>query len=124
MTATLAAGPNLALKVPMPQFEDTVRFYRDVAGMPLLHELAPDVVFAFGANRLWVDPVEDLERAELWLQLTAPDTAAAAVRLREAGVDRCDTVEALPEGFDGFWIRNPAGVVHLVSAAARQEMPA
>jgi hypothetical protein len=27
---------------------------------------------------------------------------------------RCDPIEKLPPGFDGCWILNPAGIVHLV----------
>jgi hypothetical protein len=29
-------------------------------------------------------------------------------------VVRCDEVEKLPPDLDGFWIMNPAGIVHLV----------
>ena len=44
------------------------------------------------------------------------DPAAAARHLEQRGVQRCDAVEELPEGFPGFWIRSPAGQVHLVCA--------
>ena len=34
-----------------------------------------------------------------------------------AGVARCDAIEPLPQGFDGFWISSPAGIIHLIDAA-------
>jgi hypothetical protein len=72
------------------------------------------VVFEFGANRLWLDRVPALSQAELWLELQVNDTRKAAHHLESAGVVRCDEVEALPAGFDGFWVSSPAAVVHLV----------
>jgi len=32
-------------------------------------------------------------------------------------VVRCDAIEPLPEGFQGFWIANSAGIVHLLGLA-------
>jgi len=32
---------------------------------------------------------------------------------------RCNEIEPLPEGFRGFWIADPAGIVHLVAAPAK-----
>lgn len=37
-----------------------------------------------------------------------------AGQLRQAGVVRCDEVEPLDEGFEGFWIMSPANIVHMV----------
>lgn len=108
-------GPNMAMKIPAAEFDATVRFYRDVVGLPLLDGYGPDTVFQYGASVLWLDCVRDLERAEVWLELLTPDLAAAAQHLDRAGVVRCDAVEPLPAGFDGFWIRSPASVVHLVT---------
>jgi hypothetical protein len=36
-------------------------------------------------------------------------------RVDAAGVVRCDRVEPLPEGFEGFWIASPASIVHLLA---------
>ncbi len=47
--------------------------------------------------------------------LAPDDTAAAERHLAEHGIFRCDEVEKLPDGFDGFWIAAPAGTIHLVS---------
>lgn len=116
MNTSFAGGRNIAMKVPPHHYDQTVRFYRDVLGLEQIEPGNPDISFAFGANRLWIDRVETVSQAELWLELTADDVPAAADRLAEAGVVRCDAIEKLPDGFTGFWIANPAAVVHLVSA--------
>lgn len=107
-------GRNIALKLPTAAFEPTVAFYRDVL------RLAPweggDTSFVFGSNRLWLDHCPHLAAAEVWLEIVAEDVDEAASELLAAGVERCDEVEPLPEGFRGFWIRSPAGLVNLVCA--------
>ena len=107
-------GRNIALKLPPTVFDATVAFYRDTLALALVEELRPDIVFEFGANHLWLDRVEGLAEAEIWLEVVASDTAAAKRFLRSKGVERCDEVEKLPDGFDGFWVRSPGSVVHLV----------
>lgn len=107
-------GRNIAMKIPPHQFDDTVRFYREVIGLKEVTELAPSVVFEFGANRLWQDRVEALSQSEIWLELQAEDTRSAAKHLEAQRVVRCDPIEKLPPGFDGWWVMNPAGIVHLV----------
>lgn len=108
-------GPNIAMKIPLAEYEATLRFYRDVVGLPLLDAYSPDHVFQYGSSLLWLDAVPDIERTEIWLELLTPDTAVAGEHLARSGVERCDAVEPLPAGFDGFWIRSPASVVHLVT---------
>jgi hypothetical protein len=112
--ANLGGGRNIAIKVPPHQFEATLRFYRDVVGLERLDDLSGPC-FAFGANRLWLDRVDGMSQAEIWLELVADDMPAAAQRLAAAGVVRCDEIERLPDGFEGFWIASPASIVHLVS---------
>ena len=56
-----------------------------------------------------------MSRAEIWLEVVADHLPAAARHLEAAGVVRCDSVEPLPEGFEGFWIWSPASIVHRVS---------
>ena len=112
-----APGTNLALKIPAHLFDATVAFYRDVLGL----ETRPGpsgATVAFGAMTLWLDRVPTMTQPELWLEVRTADTAAAARWLEAGGVPRCDAVEPLPEGFDGFWIAAPGGVVHLVAAKA------
>lgn len=56
-----------------------------------------------------------VSQAELWLQLTTSDPAAAAQHLAEAQCTaRCDDIEPLGET-SAFWISSPASIVHLVS---------
>lgn len=109
-----SGGRNIALKIPPHEFEDTIRFYRDVLGLRQLDEFLPAAVFEYGANLLWLDRVETMTQAEVWLELRTPDTAAAAKHLDCHQVVSCADVEALPEGFDGFWISGPCNIVHLV----------
>jgi hypothetical protein len=107
-------GRNIAMKVPPHQFEATVAFYRDVIGLEALEAKSASKAFRFGGCCLWIDRCPGLSQAELWLELQADPTAAAA-HLERHGVVRCDEIEPLPVGFKGFWIANPAGIVHLVA---------
>jgi hypothetical protein len=107
-------GRNIALKVPPHQFEATVAFYRDTLGLPHQGTVGTSETFAFGAMRLWVDPVPAMSQAELWLEVETADTGAAAAHLRERGVVRCDEIEPLPAGLDGYWISSPCDIIHLV----------
>jgi hypothetical protein len=59
--------------------------------------------------------VEGIAKTEVWLEVRTTDIAAAAEHLKAAHITRCDEVEPLPEGMAAFWIKNPAGVVHLVT---------
>ncbi|MGD9900675.1 MAG: hypothetical protein AB7T22_16240 [Calditrichaceae bacterium] len=58
--------------------------------------------------------MDDLQQAEVWLEIRTDDVKTAAGYLKSHNVQRRDEVETLPEGFDGFWISNPAGIIHLV----------
>ena len=55
MTATIKGGFNIAMKVPPHQFDETVRFYRDVVCLEPFDEKAPEIGFKLGPNRLWID---------------------------------------------------------------------
>lgn len=112
---TFQGGPNIALKLPPAVFESTLAFYRDVLRLPLLERHLPNHVFQFGTNYLWLDCCEHLSGAEVWLEIVTNDTIAAKRHLTTHEVARCDEVEQLPTGFDGFWIRSPSPLVHLVA---------
>jgi len=119
-----SGGKNIAMKVPPHQWQDAVAFYRDVLGLRVIeHDPAdsatPTAVFEFGANRLWIDRVETLSQAEIWLEVETDDLEAAAAYLKAAGVARRDEIEPLAEGFPGFWISSPASIIHLVVKAGR-----
>ena len=70
----IRGGPNIAMKVPPHRYEATVAFYRDVLALPIAVERDGSIAFTFGAVRLWIDRVECLSQAELWLELTTDDT--------------------------------------------------
>lgn len=108
-------GHNLAMKVPAAAFEATVWFYEKTLAFTVESRDTDSVRFAFGDKHLWIDRVEGLEKAEVWLDVIAQDVMAAAEHLKAHAVERCDDVETLPDGMTAFWIRNPAGVVHLVA---------
>lgn len=114
MTGNIQGGINIAMKVPSHQFDETVRFYRDVVGLEPYDEKAPAIGFKLGPNRLWIDEARMLSQAEVWLELFTDDFPTAAQHLQKAGVTRCDAIEPLPEGFRGGWIVNPANIVHMV----------
>jgi len=115
---TFAGGRNIAMKVPPHEWEATVAFYRDALGLAVIEHaptVPPSVCFAFGANRLWIDRVDAMSQAELWLEVTTDDAPAAAAHLAAAGVVRRDEIEPLPGAFTGFWIQNPASIIHIVA---------
>jgi hypothetical protein len=86
-----------------------------VLGLPHIESYERSECFWFGSIRLWIDRVDRLSQAEIWLEIQSDDTDKAARALEAAGVVRCDEIEPLKASFDGFWIANPAGIVHLIS---------
>lgn len=120
---SFAGGPNVAMKLPAADHDATVAFYRDTLGLETTEQDVSDaptvsrsVSVAFGPMTLWLDRVDDLDRAEIWLEVATDDLAAARQRIDAAGVEICDEVEPLPGlGERMHWIRNPAGVVHLLA---------
>ena len=110
-----SAGGNIAMKIPTHEHAVTVRFYRDIIGLPQIETMLPDVVFKFGDKRLWLDAVDHISQAEIWLEIQTDDVTAAAKYLEQKDITRCDKIESLPRGFEGFWITNPANIIHLVS---------
>ena len=109
-----SGGANIAIKCPSHTYEQTVAFYRDTLGLPLIEEEAGGCIFQFGPIRLWIDNVPYLSQPDIWLEVETNDTEAAASFLKVHGVTRRDEVEQLREDFDGFFVSAPNGVVHLV----------
>jgi predicted enzyme related to lactoylglutathione lyase len=113
-------GTNIAMKVPAHQYEATVAFYRDVLKLALVAEVlvaekAPAIGFQFGSMTLWIDRMPALSQSEVWFEIVTKDVEAARAALTSQGAVICSEVEPLPEGFAGFWILNPAQIVHLVA---------
>jgi catechol 2,3-dioxygenase-like lactoylglutathione lyase family enzyme len=119
-TPQFTGGVNIAMKIPRQDYEPTVTFYRDVLGLAVTSEPSgtPSVPeshrVAFGPNILWLDRVDHGTRAELFLQLQTSHLDRATARLADHGTSTCDEVEQLPAEAHAHWIRNPAGVVHLL----------
>ncbi|ADB15107.1 conserved hypothetical protein [Pirellula staleyi DSM 6068] len=111
------AGRNIAMKVPSHLYEATVAFYRDVIALPTLTANDAAVSFAFGDKQLWIDRVPTLSQAEVWLEVVTDDLVSAEKALENWGIVRCDEIEQLPDGFHGFWIANPASIIHLIAEA-------
>ncbi|MFI0482929.1 hypothetical protein [Actinomadura sp. 9N215] len=63
-----------------------------------------------------LDCVDNYSQPDLWLQLHTDDLDAATAKLAGAGIHPCDEIEP-PENLESriHWIRNPAGVVHLLA---------
>ena len=102
------------MKVPAHQFDATVESYRQL-GIPVLAQSSSSVLFQFGPTHLHVDKIENIERAEIWLELVVSDANAAAAVVEHAKFERCDDVEQLPKDYPGFWVTSPSSIVHLVT---------
>src|SRR5216110_1099632 len=81
-----SGGANIAIKCPSHMYEQTVAFYRDTLGLPLIEEEKDGCIFQFGPNRLWIDNVPNLSHPDIWLELETNDTEAAASFLKVNGV--------------------------------------
>jgi catechol 2,3-dioxygenase-like lactoylglutathione lyase family enzyme len=109
-----SGGANIAIKCPAHIYDQTVAFYRDTLALPLVEDEADGCIFQFGPNRLWIDKVPNLSHPDIWLEIETNDTEAAAAFLKVHGVARRDEVENLREDFNGFFISDPGGLIHLV----------
>ena len=114
MKAEMKGGIDIALKVPSHQYQQTLDFYRNTIGLEEITDKVPATEFMLGPNRLWIDEAPTMSQAELWLELFTPDFTATAEQMAPQGVTRCDSVELLPEGFNGGWIMSPCNIVHMV----------
>ena len=114
------AGRNIALKLPERLYQETVAFYTDVLGLEKIHESDEGTILDFGNIRLNLDRVAHQSQTDIWFEIETPDTQEAAAQLAKHGVSRCDEVEELPTGFDGFWVASPSGTIHLISKAGKR----
>ena len=119
MKPKFTPGKNIAMKVPAHEFDSTVAFYRDVLGFEAVDSLSPDGIestgFKFGDKNLWIDKVPGISQAELWLEVVAEDIEPASAYFKKNNCTRRDEIEPLPEGLRGFWISNPAHIIHLIT---------
>lgn len=119
MPPTFTPGRNIAMKVPVHEYDRTVAFYRNVLGLQQLEHAGYSATqttrFAFGDKVLWIDRVKGLSQSETWIELITDDIQAAAKHLAQHNIARRDEIEPLPDDFAGFWIASPCNVIHLVT---------
>lgn len=106
----ITAGLNIAIKVPLFRWEETVAFYRDRAGLEIVRGSENTVALRFGEMTLWLDRVRHQSKGDVWLELFSDDPDAAVSRL---GGPVRDELEPLG-GVTGHWTSDPAGTVLLV----------
>ncbi len=88
----LRPGRNIAIKVPLYRYEETVAFYRDRVGLPVSRTLANSTGFGFGAVTLWVDRVPHQSQQDVWVELFSGTPAEVLAKL---GSPRRDELEPL-----------------------------
>lgn len=106
----IVPGKNIAIKVPLHKWADTVAFYRDKVGLTVTRELANSTGFAFGAMTLWIDRVERQSQVDIWLELFTDDPDRALSHLESPQRDELEPLD----GVNGHWTSDPAGVVLLL----------
>lgn len=118
MDADFQPGRNIAMKIPAHEYQDVVRFYREVLRFKEIPANGADDTprFEFGDKVLWLDNMPGLSQAEVWLEIVTSDIGQASAYLKEQGCSRRDEIEPLPDGLKAFWISNPSNIIHLVSS--------
>lgn len=119
MKPSFKPGRNIAMKIPLHEFDQTVIFYRDVLGLEEIEQdsecVIESVSFRFGDKILWLDKVKGISRSEIWLEILTDDIEAASNYFGQTNTVRCDDIEPLPDGLKAFWITNPSNTIHLIS---------
>ncbi len=119
MKPKFTSGKNIAMKVPVHEFDRTVAFYRDILGFEEVDASSSDdieaITFKFGDKNLWIDKIPGISQAEIWLEVVANDIEVASEYFKKNKCIKRDEIEPLPEGFRGFWLANPANIIHLIT---------
>ena len=119
MKPKFSPGKNIAMKVPTHEFDNTVAFYRDILGFEEVDESSnggiESVIFKFGDKNLWIDKIPGISQAEIWLEVVTENIEATSEYFEKNKCIRRDEIEHLPQGFRGFWVTNPANIIHLVN---------
>lgn len=108
--ARITPGKNIAIKVPLFRWAETVAFYRERAGLEVVREGENTIAFRFGEMTLWLDRVSHQSQGDVWLELFSDDPDAAVAEL---GGPTRDELEPL-DGVTGHWTSDPNGIVLLV----------
>ncbi|MBT8352165.1 MAG: hypothetical protein KJO26_13165 [Deltaproteobacteria bacterium] len=119
MKPKFTPGKNIAMKVPAHEFDGTVAFYRDILCFEEVTLSSSDDIesatFKFGDKNLWIDKVTGISQAEVWFEVVTEDIKVASEYFEKNNCTRRDEIEPLPEGFKGFWLANPANIIHLIT---------
>lgn len=111
-------GVNIAIKIPLDKYDQTIRFYHDILGFeltPYFHEYTGQSHYCrFGTLTLWLDRVDHFSQTDIWLELNTDDMQQATAYLSENGVNFRPELEELPDHMKANWISDPAGVVILL----------
>jgi len=113
----MTPGKNIAIKIPLYYWKETVEFYRDRVGLKVIRELDDSIGFEFGALTLWVDRIPHQSQTDIWLELFDDDPDAALAKL---GSPRRDELEPLTN-VNGLWTSDPAGTVILLRQEKSRE---
>lgn len=120
MSPHFTPGNNIAIKTPSHEYRQTLAFYQDVLKLTPIaigqETSTQSQAFAFGDKTLWIDKVDHISQAEIWLEILTEDLAAADRYFEQQGIARCDAIEPLPESVQGFWIAGPSNIIHLVTS--------
>ena len=103
-------GQNIAIKVPLHRYDETVAFYRDRVGLEVAKVMENSTGFEFNGFTLWIDRVPHQSQVDVWLELLSDDPDAALTKL---GGPQRDELEPL-DSVTGHWTSDPAGTVLLV----------
>ncbi len=109
-----SGGANIAIKCPAHTYGETVAFYRDTLGLPVIEEEPDGCIFQFGPNRLWIDKVPNLSHPDIWLEIETNDTEAAAAFLKVHGVAAPRRSRTVARRLQWLFCFRPDGVIHLV----------
>lgn len=119
MKPKFTPGKNIAVKVPIHEYESMVNFYKNTLGLRQVDVYSPDkfdsIAFEFGDKCLWIDKIAGISQAEVWLEINTDDVPAAQKYLEAQGCAIRNEIEPLPDDFNGFWLSSPSNIVHLVN---------
>jgi predicted enzyme related to lactoylglutathione lyase len=118
MQPKFEGGVNVALKIPLAKYDQTIAFYRDILQLDVKEVKMdhPTVLrthqVTFGPMVLWLDCVPSSTHSEAWLEINCKDVPASAKYFRSHETVFCDEIESLPDGM--HWIMDPAGTVFIL----------
>ena len=116
-------GKNIAMNVLPEKFEETVKFYSEILGFRIVDSETPNCVgIAYGEQTLWIDANKKIKQPEIFFEISVTDLETAKEVLQSQNIEACENpFETLSETYRGFWVRNPAGVIHLVDEVGSED---